>query len=117
SLGPAPLDDARLLAGLPLAVFALGVLLARPTAAGGLLAVWGVTSWLMFAWYVPIAAGERFILPLLAPILILASVAIAKGCSGTEKAVSRKFIACGVVWALVWVAATWCSTGYGEAAG
>ena len=56
SLGPAPLDDARVLFGLPLALLAAAGMAARRAPADGLLLIWGVICWGMFAWYVPIAA-------------------------------------------------------------
>ncbi|MFO1092591.1 MAG: hypothetical protein U0992_04650 [Planctomycetaceae bacterium] len=115
SFGPAPLDDARLLFGLPLAVFAIGLLVARPTAAGGLLVVWGAASWLMFAWYVPIAAGERFILPLLGPALILAAAAVVRAFQGRRA--PQAALAAGIVWSVFWVVAAWFSAGFGEGGG
>ncbi|MBX3437667.1 MAG: hypothetical protein KF861_09265, partial [Planctomycetaceae bacterium] len=72
-LGPCPLDDSRVLFGLPLAVLALIGILARPRSEHLLLGLWTVLFVTLFAWYVPIAAGERFLMPLLAPILICAS--------------------------------------------
>ncbi len=72
-LGPVPLDDSRVLFGLPLALCALIGMLARPRREHLLLGVWTVLFVVVFAWYVPVAAGERFLLPLLAPLLVCAS--------------------------------------------
>ena len=112
SLGPAPLDDARLLFGLPLVVLAAARVATRQTAADGLLMIWAGLSWLLFAWYVPIAAGERFILPLLAPVLILAGEALARIVTGQEGRIRPWGAAIAVGWAVVWVAACWMSTGF-----
>lgn len=76
SLGPAPLDDARILFGLPLLVLALIEMCARRDPGARLLAYWLAGSWLIFAWYVPIAAGERFVTPLLVPLLAEAACGI-----------------------------------------
>src|SRR5690606_20222096 len=72
-LGPYPLDDSRVLFGLPLAACALIAIAARPRPEHLLLAIWTGLFMGVFAWYVPIAAGERFLLPLLAPVLLCAS--------------------------------------------
>lgn len=119
SLGPAPLDDARILFGLPLALLALVYLFVIPTAAGRLLAVWGGVSWLLFAWYVPIAAGERFILPLLAPTLMLGSDAIARWCGaeGAGGRLIRWFPALAAGWTGIWCVWTWLSERFGAGAG
>jgi hypothetical protein len=106
SLGPAPLDDARVLFGLPLALLAATWMAARRSAADGLLLVWGIVCWLVFAWYVPIAAGERFILPLLAPILGTAAEAIVR--LGRSSNDARRFCVISAAgWSLVWTGATW----------
>jgi hypothetical protein len=78
SLGPVGLDDARLLIGIPLAVCALISLVGDPRNAPSLLLLWLFASWLVFAWYVPIAAGDRFAFPLLAPVLAHAADGIAR---------------------------------------
>ena len=73
SLGPVPLDDARILFGLPLGLLAVVGAWTAQAYPAGLTAVWTITLWLVFAWYVPIAAGERFLVPVLIPILIAAA--------------------------------------------
>ena len=107
SLGPIPLDDARILFGVPLAVLALAQMAVRRAPCDGLLLIWGVSSWLVFAWYVPIAAGERFVLPLLAPALIAASEALGRGVAAGSRAAPRGTVKLAVVWCGVWVLATW----------
>lgn len=77
SLGPAPWDDARVLGGLLLLIACLVTAIVEP-GSWGHLSAWAILLWLMFAWYVPIAAGERFILPLLAPVLTLAAAGIVR---------------------------------------
>ena len=73
SLGPQGLEDARILPGVVIAGLAvLGWIVARGEEKW-LLVIWLISSLLMFAWYVPVAAGERFVLPLLLPILLYAS--------------------------------------------
>lgn len=72
-LGPAFLDDARMLLGVPLVLCAVLAVLARPRGEHGMLACWLALCLPLFAWYIPVAAGERFPLPLLAPVLMLAA--------------------------------------------
>jgi len=73
SLGPPGLEDARVLPGVVIAGLAvLGWCITRGEEKW-LLLIWLIFSLLVFAWYVPVAAGERFVLPLLLPILLCAS--------------------------------------------
>ncbi|MBX3441804.1 MAG: phospholipid carrier-dependent glycosyltransferase [Planctomyces sp.] len=69
ALGPWGIDDSRILFGLPLAACALVSLLQDPRRANRLLVVWLLGGWIVFAWYVPIAAGDRFVIPLLPAVL------------------------------------------------
>lgn len=78
SLGPLPLGDGRLLPGAVLLAFAAAGLWARRDAAGGLLVVWLVTQFPLYAWYVPVAAGDRFVTPLVAPLLVYAAVGMTR---------------------------------------
>jgi hypothetical protein len=78
SLGPHGLDDARILFGFPLAVCCLLSLMTDGRPATSLLVAWIFTSWIVFAWYVPIAAGDRFPIPLLVPVLAHAADGIVR---------------------------------------
>ncbi len=76
ALGPVGLGEGRALPGLGLAALALlgwWTMPQRPAA--WLILVWTIPSILLFAWYVPIAAGERFIAPLVPLWLLLAASA------------------------------------------
>ena len=106
SLGPPPLDDARVLIGFPLAICAALWMFARRSAADGLLLVWGIVCWSVFAWYVPIAAGERFILPLLVPLLGTAAEGIVRAAQ-VCRITPRTVAVAGGIWAVVWTAAAW----------
>ncbi len=117
SLGPAPLDDSRVLFGLPLAGIAVLTMLSRRNAADGLLLVWGVILWLMFAWYVPIAASERFILPLLVPLLYLAAEGIVRALGAMRPAAAQLLLWPAAVWTTVWVTATFLSRTLAERLG
>jgi hypothetical protein len=78
SLGPQGLDDARILVGIPLAVCcAIGLRFERRPAKY-LLIGWIAASWVVFAWYVPIAAGDRFPIPLLLPVLAFTAEGIVR---------------------------------------
>jgi 4-amino-4-deoxy-L-arabinose transferase-like glycosyltransferase len=72
-LGPVPFDDARILCGVPLFALAVIGLLRAPPAHRRWLAVWFVIQWMVFAWYIAIAAGDRFVLALLPPLLVHAA--------------------------------------------
>jgi hypothetical protein len=78
ALGFAGLDDARVLFGLPLATCAALGMLATRGPGPRLLLVWTITAWIVFAWYVPIAAGDRFPIPLLCPVLAYAADGIVR---------------------------------------
>jgi len=117
SLGPAPLDDSRVLFGLPLALLAAAGMAVRRDPADGLLLIWGLICWGMFAWYVPIAAGERFILPLLGPVLIAASRDLASLATTAES--RRRWVWAGgaICWSIVSVLACWLTDGFVDRTG
>jgi hypothetical protein len=73
SLAPATLDKSRPLVGLVILMLAmLGTIHAdRKTLA--LAAVWCAIFYLFFAWYVPIAAGDRFLAPIIPIVLLFAA--------------------------------------------
>jgi hypothetical protein len=73
TLGPAPWDDARVLGGLPLLAFGLLGVSAATREAALSLVLWTGITWIVMAWYIPIAAGDRFMMPLLIPWLTLAA--------------------------------------------
>ena len=79
-LGPSPLDSGRALLGVGLLLSAMSLLLAgnQHGQAVRLLAGWVLVFWVFFGWYQPIAAGDRFLMPLVAPLLILASGAMTR---------------------------------------
>ena len=74
TLGPAPWDDARVLFGLPLFLLGLLGLCFIPRFPALVLLLWTGLVWVTMAWYVPIAAGDRFAMPLLIPWLTAAAL-------------------------------------------
>ena len=73
ALGPPPWDDARILPGAVVAALAtIGILVERRRQQL-LLMLWLLLCVPFFAWYIPIAAGERFVIPLLIPLLSCAA--------------------------------------------
>lgn len=70
TLGPLPGDDVRVLPGLLLAGFAAAGACGRPARELLLTGGWWLVSFPLLAWYVPIAAGDRFVLPLIPPVLL-----------------------------------------------
>jgi hypothetical protein len=117
SLGPAPLDDSRVLFGLPLAALAALTMLALRRPADGLLLIWTVLHWLVFAWYVPIAASERFLLPLLVPLLAAAAVGLVRLAASVRAAAVAWLPWLALAWTAAWVAATYYSSTLAERLG
>jgi hypothetical protein len=105
SLGPAPLDNSRILFGIPLALVALAVACIDRGPQHRLLLTWGLLHWLVFAWYVPIAAGERFILPLLVPILVTAADGLVR-LAHDSTAFERKLPGLAAAWCVGWAVFT-----------
>jgi hypothetical protein len=78
SLGPWPFDSGRVLFG---AVFLVAALIGMTTAISRKLSptfliLWAGWFLLFFGWYQPIASGDRFLLPLIPPLTIAASLGI-----------------------------------------
>lgn len=107
SLGPTPLDDSRALFGAPLALLALATIMAARRPEHRLLLVWGVLHWVVFAWYVPIAAGERFVMPLLIPILVTAGEGVMRVWPWEKPRSAKVLMILGVLWLVVWVMASY----------
>ncbi|MCA9017806.1 MAG: hypothetical protein KDA77_20955, partial [Planctomycetaceae bacterium] len=78
SLGPLPFEEGRLFFGLLAVPFLLVGLLSETGPARRLYLIWMLLFWLAFAWYLPIAAGERFLMPLLLPTLALVSLGLVR---------------------------------------
>ena len=74
SLGPTPLDDSRVIFGIFLLILAGLVLIHSSPMIKTTLAVWIALGVLLFGWYIPIAAGQRFMAPLLPMLLAFAGV-------------------------------------------
>lgn len=78
SLGPLPFHEGRLFFGLLLLPFLLIGLLADSRPARRLYLIWMLLFWLAFAWYLPIAADERFLMPLLLPTFAFISLGLVR---------------------------------------
>ncbi|MCP4813483.1 MAG: hypothetical protein GY888_13310 [Planctomycetaceae bacterium] len=109
SLGPIPLDDSRILFSLPLLLLALIGMLSEQRAATILLLAWIVGFLIMFAWYLPIAAGQRFMVPLLPALLMCTAVGLARIAPTNRrlrKLNSTGWLSIGICWCLAWTAIT-----------
>jgi hypothetical protein len=78
SLGPWPFDSGRALFGT---VFLVAALIGMTSVIGGklrptFLILWTAWFLLFFGWYQPIASGDRFLLPLVPPLTIAASLGV-----------------------------------------
>jgi len=78
SLGPLPFAEGRLFFGLLAVPFLLVGLLSETGPARRQYFIWLLLFWLAFAWYLPIAADERFLIPLLLPTLALISLGVVR---------------------------------------
>jgi hypothetical protein len=109
SFGPAPLDDSRILFGLPILLLALAGMLAERRPVALLLLAWIACFLVMFAWYLPIAAGQRFTVPLLPPLLICTATGLARLGNGLK---SRRFchptmaVSLALAWSIIWTTLT-----------
>ncbi len=109
TLGPAPWNDARVLFGLPL--FALGLLglCHTPRLPALVLILWTGIMWVMMAWYVPIAAGDRFMMPLLIPWLTLAANGLVRilSLSTAPHAATPRIVLGAILWGVVTTVLVW----------
>ncbi|QDT91153.1 hypothetical protein [Gimesia algae] len=78
SLGPLPFGEGRLFFGLLAFPFLIVGLFSETGPARRLYLIWMLLFWLAFAWYLPIAAGERFLIPLLLPSLAFVSLGLVR---------------------------------------
>ena len=109
-LGPTPLAESRVLFGLLVLGFAaIGMVVGQDPRAR-LLMIWLAVCILMFAWYVPVAAGERFVFPLLIPIFMFTSIGVTH--VFRSKNVTVAFVVASAGAAAV--AATWLSNLHGR---
>ena len=104
SLGPSPLGESRVLAGIPIVLLLLLALmhLERPIQVFvlGMIAA----SILIFAWYIPIAAGERFTLPLVPMVMAYAGVGLQNIMTNQSQLNSRWVLPGCLIWMVVWTA-------------
>ncbi|MBC8117475.1 MAG: hypothetical protein H7062_24010 [Candidatus Saccharimonas sp.] len=107
SLGPTPLGESRILFGVPLLGLAVIGLLAERRVNVLLLPIWLAICLPVFGWYVPVAAGERFILPLVPPLLTFASIGAVRLAHLWHRERAPLLIAGGcLTWLIVWTALT-----------
>jgi hypothetical protein len=105
SLGPTPLDDSRVLFGIIFLLLASLSLLHESTAIKTTLAIWIALSLLLFGWYIPIAAGPRFMAPLLPLLLALTGVGMWRVMSYAQPwPRTTVVLVFGVTWNAVWLA-------------
>ena len=107
SLGPTPLDDSRVLFGIAILVLAGLALLHESTAIKTTLAIWVALSLLFFGWYIPIAAGQRFMAPLLPLLLAFAGIGMWRVMSSVQRwPRTTVVLVFGVIWNATWLAWT-----------
>jgi hypothetical protein len=73
SLAPATLADSRPLVGLVLALLAVLGMIHADRALVRLAVTWCAIFYIFFAWYVPIASGDRFLAPIVPIVLLFAA--------------------------------------------
>jgi len=107
SLGPTPLDDSRVLFGIIFLLLAGLSLLHESTAIKTTLAIWIALSLLLFGWYIPIAAGPRFMAPLLPLLLAFAGIGMWRVMSYAQRwPRTTVVLVFGVTWNAIWLAWT-----------
>lgn len=60
--------------------------------------IWLVSFVVVFGWYVPIASGDRFVLPLLPCVVEFAAIGICRSVGGGERWAARWAIGLGLAW-------------------
>jgi len=107
SLGPTPLDDSRVLFGIIFLLLAGLSLLHASTAIKTTLAIWVTLSLLLFGWYIPIAAGQRFMAPFLPLLVAFAGVGMWRVMSYIQRwPRTTVVLVFGVLWNAIWLAWT-----------
>ena len=108
--GPVPLDDSRVLFGIIMLGFAI-MGWRNANFHQTLLIMWLGIFILFFSWYVPIVAGDRFLVPLLVPLLVLACHGIATVSQQLAREQWRVILLCtAAAWCALWVVATYLTT-------
>ena len=111
TFGPAPLDDSRVLFGGPLLLLAAAGMAAERRRDASLVVIWLMLFLVVFAWYVPIAAGDRFVLPVVVPALAYSAAGLSRLLRLWTEAAGRCFAAMliggALVWCAAWGAAAW----------
>ena len=106
SLGPTPLDNSRVLFGIIFLLLAGLSLLHESTAIKTTLAIWIALSLLLFGWYIPIAAGPRFMAPLLPLLLTFTGVGMWRVMSYAPRTRTAVVLVFGVTWNAIWLVGT-----------
>ena len=107
SLGPTPIDDSRVLFGIIFSLLAGLSLLHASTAIKTTLAIWVTLSLLLFGWYIPIAAGQRFMAPFLPLLIAFAGVGMWRVMSYIQRwPRTTVVLVFGVLWNAIWLAWT-----------
>jgi hypothetical protein len=103
SLGPAPLGTSRPLVGLIVLGLALLGTIGAERRLPLLAAIWSGGFLVFFAWYVPIASGDRFLAPIV-PIVLLFAARGVVSLVGADPAASATQIGRRIIW----MAVLWC---------
>jgi hypothetical protein len=107
SLGPTPLADSRVLFGIIFLLLAGLALLHESTVIKTTLGIWIALSLLLFGWYIPIAAGQRFMAPLLPLLLAFAGIGMWRVMSYSQRwPRTTVVLVFGVTWNAIWLAWT-----------
>src|SRR5262249_1960323 len=117
SLGPLPLDSGRAPLGAALlACAAFGALMDRRLQTGGGVRFgWTAVVVVFFGWYQPIASGDRFLLPLAPPVVIIGSAGLQRALNGFKRKdlMGRAILIVGIA-AAGFTIATQFWSGYGK---
>ncbi len=104
SLGPAAMGESRPLVGLVVLLFSVIGTIATDRRLVWAATIWTAIFYFFFAWYVPIAAGDRFLAPIVAVILFFSArgavILIASNSPNNAQAAARWVILAASLWCI-----------------
>ncbi len=102
SLGPSPIDDSRVLVALPILLLTLLMLLHIPRSLQVYIVSLIIVSILIFGWYIPIAAGQRFTAPMIPMLMGYAAIGLNNTVENSPRLKSSVISLLAIAWAIIW---------------
>lgn len=108
SFGPSPLGESRIFFGIPVLLLLLLALFHLNRTMQVFVTTLIISSIIIFAWYIPIAAGERFTAPLLPLVMAYAGISLQNMVSNQAKPRSTVILMACLGWIILWTG--WAAT-------